>query len=1102
VKRAAALALMGTLGGAIGGALLPGSASLASPIATLYPGGPIGTSAPPDTLVLEFPVRRAPGLLSLQAVAPLAALAARSDPPPTLIRRDADAVAATVDGAAAAKGDAADAILVSGTKSFAVELGRNRDASLHQTLDLTLRGRVAGDVELAASLSDQRLPFEPDGSTRELEDLDRVSLSIRAPQGGATLGDFRVEGAPGEFARLTRSLQGVQGEAKVGGLRWDVAAASPKGERRSLEFRGEEGKQGPYALQSRGADSDLGGIVAGSETVWLDGAKLRRGADLDYVMDYGAATVTFTVRHPMSAESRIAVDFEAANGRYRRTFYSATTRRDWGAGGGWYASYVREGDDARSPLGAALTAGDRRALGVVGDSTGSPLPSGVRFVGAGLGSYVWDPSDPARAHWLWLGAGRGDYEVEFSSVGAGRGAYADTSAADGTHFYRFMGPTLGSFEPGRTLAVPRENALMDLGGTTRLFGALALDAEVARSGFDRNALSSKDDGDNAGGAGRLAARLDPRPVRLFGAGVGAVGFTASARMLDARFAPLDRVNGSFESERWNQAPATAGERRQEASLSYDPIAAVGLRADLGLRSLTGGSRSARRAASLDIRAGLPGTLRWEEAKNRGGSGEGRRARWSIDFARARGTLLPKFSAADERITGQEGDSADARRSRLWSAGLGWSPGASLRLRSSYGWRRDERWGGSAGGSAATEARTWEGGIAARAGEVLAADAAFTRRRVAAMAGSPGSASAPGSPGSPGSTSAADLAQLLLSGGRAGGPVTSELRYDVTQLREPAVTRALVAVGTGAGSYDQYGNASLGGGYELVAGTGDPVTRSRATVQLRLDAFPGRASKAPARHLLRAFGASTFLRLETLSSLPLGRVERALRFGDYLAAGTTLRGNLSARQTFEYVPAGSRFEAHFEVGTRRDVSGEVTGLESRGDGVDGSLRVSRALPLRVKATAAADLARNQQAVSRDGNRDAAYASIVRGRGYELELARPLGPAWTLSLLSRHRRDVDMTRGGYQDAWSVGPSARCAGQRLRLDGTATYGRLDQRGNYAPAGRYLVAPMGARVDMDLRGEYRAGDRVSLSLGWTGSRVERRPTTYTGRFELRSTF
>jgi hypothetical protein len=273
------------------------------------------------------------------------------------------------------------------------------------------------------------------------------------------------------------------------------------------------------------------------------------------------------------------------------------------------------------------------------------------------------------------------------------------------------------------------------------------------------------------------------------------------------------------------------------------------------------------------------------------------------------------------------------------------------------------------------------------------------------------------------------------------------------------------------------------------------------VQLRVDAYPGRSARALGLAALRPFGSSTFLRLESLSSLPLGRLEQPLHPADYLDPASTFTGNLSARQTFEWVPQGSRFEARIEAGARRDVNGEVTGLRSRGRGWDGKLQVKRALPLRLRATATAVLDRNEESVAREDG-EGVYASILRGRGYELELARPVGAIWTVSLLSRHRRDVDMTRGGYQDAWSVGPSARCAGERLRLDGTATYGRLDDYGSYAPAGRYLVAPLGPRVDVDLRGEYRAGDRISLSLGWTGSRVEGRPTTYTGRLELRSAF
>ncbi|HEX7079014.1 MAG TPA: hypothetical protein VF363_11375, partial [Candidatus Eisenbacteria bacterium] len=485
-----------------------------------------------------------------------------------------------------------------------------------------------------------------------------------------------------------------------------------------------------------------------------------------------------------------------------------------------------------------------------------------------------------------------------------------------------------------------------------------------------------------------------------------------------------------------------------------------------------------------LRTLLPGALRWDEARNVSGAERGLRARWSLDLARQTGRLLPRFSAGEERIHGQEGDSADARRSRLWTAGLGVRPSGALSFRSSYGVRRDEAV--TAGGLGVTKARTLDGGVTARAGAAFSADAAFSRRRVARETGD----------------ESADLAQLVLTGGLPRGGLTSELRYDVTQLREPTLSRTLVPVAPGTGSYDAYGNALLGGGYELVTATGDPSTRSRATIQLRVDAAPGRVAPLGAkRSAWRAFGGSSTLRLETLSTLPLGRAERAFDFGAYLDPAATIRGNLTARQSLDWAPLGSRLDAHAEVGTSRDVNGEVAGLRSRGRGSDGRLRVRAPMPLRLRASATADLSRNEQSSLRlDGQGD--YSSIVRGRGYELEISRVLGSAWTLSVLSRHRRDVDLSHGGYQDAWSVGPTARCATERLRFDGRVSYGRLDVFGPYAPAGRYLVAPPGGRIDYDLQSEVRMAERLSLSLDVNGARVERGPLTYVGRLELRSSF
>ncbi|HET9471120.1 MAG TPA: hypothetical protein VFO24_08445, partial [Usitatibacter sp.] len=206
----------------------------ARPVPTIYPGG---VPDAPDTIVVEFPARRSPLLLSLHAAGPLSALSGDLAPGPdttSLVRRQpygigvagtpASSGSAPASGAAGSAASATapgDAITFSGLKSISIEMGKNRSASLDQSLDLTIRGRVASDVEVAAILSDRRLPFEPDGTSRELEDLDNVSLSVRAPKAEATMGDFFLDGLPGEFGRLSRHLQGVRGTARAGGAQWN-----------------------------------------------------------------------------------------------------------------------------------------------------------------------------------------------------------------------------------------------------------------------------------------------------------------------------------------------------------------------------------------------------------------------------------------------------------------------------------------------------------------------------------------------------------------------------------------------------------------------------------------------------------------------------------------------------------------------------------------------------------------------------------------------------------------------------------------------------------------------------------------------------------------
>lgn len=1077
----------GLVTAAIGACLDAGDAA-ARPVPSLHPGG---EDAQPDTVVIDFAVRRSPSLLSLRASGPLSFESAGADRPDSAATVLAASPFATIPASQSPPADytaPGDQITFSGLKSVSVEVGTNRSASLEQSLDLTVRGRVAGDVEVAAMLSDRRLPFEPDGSSRELEDLDRLSLMIRSGSAEATMGDFFLDGNPGQFARLSRHLEGVRGAARAGGASWNMAAASAKGEKRTLEFRGEEGRQGPYPLVSRTLAEDIPGVVAGSEVVWLDGARLKRGADDDYIVDYGAGTVTFTVRHAITAQSRIAVDFESATSRYRRSLYAATTQGGKPGQGSWYASYVHEGDDSKNPMGVDLTAEDRAALSAMGDSATVELPSGVRYAGPGEGSYAWDESDARSPHWVYLGPSRGDYEVEFASVGPGRGAYGDTLTAEGSRFYRYRGENLGSYVPGRSVAVPSSRRLMDFGGTARLFGALALEGEAARSDLDRNALSSRDDGDNAGGAARLSARLDPRPVRLGGRRMGSVRAEGLLRTTGERFVPFDRIDPAFAGERWNQAETTSGENRQEFALQYDPSASLGVRGELGQRILGSGSRSVRRAAQADLHSIVGGSVHWEEARNALGSDQGFRSFWGLDLSRESGRVLPRVSAREERIRGQEGDSVDARASREVLLGLRLVPTNAVRLRGGYAVRDGAAFVQLGGPALTDHAITWDGGVSARAGTSLSIDGGFTRRRVASAAGPQGT----------------DLAQLAVLAGRPGAPVTSELRYDVTQLREAALVRSLMPAGAGGGSYDAFGNPRLGGGYELVTSTGDLATRSRAVVQLRLDTYPARAPLAPGakRAAWRGFGGSSFLRLETLSTLPLGRIENAVDPASYLAPGTTVRGNLVARQTLEYVPPAGRYDARAEVGVTRGQNGEIEELRTENHGVDAKLSVRHPLPGRMRAAASAAYSRSLQSIERVATGEERYSEL-RGRGFELEVSRELRREWSVSLLSRQRRDIDITHGGLFDLWSVGPTARyAAGARLRIDGRALWGWSELQGAYAPPGLYAPATVGSRLDYDFLGECRLRDQISLSLSWSGFKAPGRLAYYTGRFELKGSF
>jgi hypothetical protein len=474
----------------------------------------------------------------------IAALERAEPTPPDSTRIAPDTSLAAADRLARA----VDADLaIDGAKTLAIEAGTNRDATVEQSLRVSVTGRIGEDARLTALLSDQNIPLQPEGNTQRLEELDEILVQIESKKGAATLGDFVARREGSAFGDFDRRLSGAEAWVARGSARVRGVGASTRGTFRSVEFRGVDGKQGPYVLAGQGPDP-TGVIVAGSERVWIDGRPLTRGESQDYVIDYSRGEVEFTNRRVVTAQSEIAVDFEVAEQPYKRSFFLGETSYGTpGEGLAWRAGMTaeRDGDEPRD---VSLTDERRAALAAAGDSA-------VLVPGAVCGLENGDYREEGD-HFVWARPDSGTCNVSFTFVGAGRGDYVRDRDADlGAVFFRFVGAAQGDYTPGLSLAPPRSLTLADFSASAGGAEGLSLHADGALSREDRNTLSGKDDGDDDGAAGRAELAYRSGELARWGGPVK-VDASGSFRGQAAEFTAPGRTRAAYLGEVWNFADTT------------------------------------------------------------------------------------------------------------------------------------------------------------------------------------------------------------------------------------------------------------------------------------------------------------------------------------------------------------------------------------------------------------------------------------------------------------------------------------------------------------------------------------------------------------------
>lgn len=392
----------------------------------------------------------------------------------------------------------------SGSLSRGIIVGSNQDFALESGLQFQLSGKLTEKISLDAVLTDQSIPFQPDGTTQSIREFDRVLIRLQSEQAQLEMGDVDVRLSNSIFARLNRRLQGASGEYSGEQNNSKFAVSSVRGTFSSQQFLGIEGVRGPYRLTGRNNEPFVI-ILAGTERVFLNGQLVQRGEENEYIIDYGLGEIYFTDQVFIKDETRIFVEYEYVDQEFSRTLISGEANQKlWNNKLELGVSVIRmaDGNDLLSQQ--SLSADDIDILESVGDQTENAIVSGI----------VSNPEDDefniryalidtvfqGQNYQIFKnipGSTTSNIAVRFSNVGQGNGSYVRVGNVLNGLLYEWRGPGSGSYEPFRNLPAPEKHQMVSITGSHQITERLSWYGEVALSDVDQNRFSTLDDNDNA-----------------------------------------------------------------------------------------------------------------------------------------------------------------------------------------------------------------------------------------------------------------------------------------------------------------------------------------------------------------------------------------------------------------------------------------------------------------------------------------------------------------------------------------------------------------------------------------------------------------------------
>ena len=415
----------------------------------------------------------------------------------------------------------------SGSYGRSISLGNNQDVVLNSQFNLQANGYILDSIKLEAAITDNTIPFQPEGNTQRLQEFDQIYIRLSKNRHLLQLGDYNLESPPGYFMRFFKRVQGIYYQTafdinkntknKIG-----LSGSIAKGQFARNIFQGLEGNQGPYKLTGNNGEQFFI-VLAGTERVYVDNVPMERGENADYIINYNTGEVSFMPRKMISKDSRIQVEFEYQDRNYLNSLIYGYDELQIGKKWNIRFNAYSNQDAKNQPFQQNLSGEQKRFLSVIGDSIQNAFYPNIvqdtfaankilyKIVDTTVLGVVYDSvfvysTNPDSAQ----------YNLAFSFVGDKRGNYIISSKNANGRVYDWIAPQngipQGSYEPVQLLITPKKQQLFILTTNYKIDSLKNLNIEIATSNNDPNLFSERDNQTHWG----LATKLSYNETRFIG----------------------------------------------------------------------------------------------------------------------------------------------------------------------------------------------------------------------------------------------------------------------------------------------------------------------------------------------------------------------------------------------------------------------------------------------------------------------------------------------------------------------------------------------------------------------------------------------------------